>query len=421
MVWGIAFLLIGAEVAVADELTINTVSVSIDSPIIAPPQRVAKRMGLSVATIGEQMLLGRAVGEVSANKLVYEKLIQEVFDRVLVGYSVQQVNINAGPDTKIEVVIVPWGDVVRDVTLEIDYGTISPNMIPFVKQDMGDLQARIKEVLVGMPVDSVEWAGGVAKNLIREQLASQLPEFHANIEIVAGSVAVVKLSLLPAGAVVQDVKVTLKSESIPNVLLLEARPMVEEKLADLQGLPVDFIERHRTYFTQRILAEMNSYALVRNFGLILQTAIQVGNETNVQINVESAKYKVTLDGYLDMGREGNSTNNAFIRLHVGDFIDPKDELFLETNFFPGTVTWQVAPGWGHVYGKSEVGIKYETYEKQPLFFFNEDIGHNWACRLERTPGTNYTEFGISYKVHDYLTLEYVISSQAHWLRVMANL
>ena len=121
------------------------------------------------------MLAGRTISDVETNQAKYENLIRDIFNRVLVGYTVEQVNLTPGTRTGVLVTVKPWGDVVRDVSLEIDMGGLSPAVKNLIKSDMGKVEAQVADVLIGLPVDSVEWAGGVSKSVIRELLANQLP------------------------------------------------------------------------------------------------------------------------------------------------------------------------------------------------------------------------------------------------------
>jgi len=398
---------------------VEEVSVDIRSSDAPPPTRVLRRMELSVATVGDHVLVGRRIADVADNKESYEKLIKEVFDRVLVGYSVQQVTITPGAATHIAVLLSPWGDVVKNVRLETDFGDISPGTAALIQQDMGNIADKINSVLLGMPVDAVDWAGGVSKAMIREILAAQLPEFRANLDILAGQTTVVKLSLMPAGPVIRDVKVSLRSRSIPNMLLLEAQAALEDSAAILRGLPVAFVERHSDYFNSVLTASIADRPIVKRYGLKLSAQLNTGPETEVVVNVETTKYNVTLEGYLDVGK---TTDNTSARLHIGEYVSKRDELFLETTFIPGSVSWIFAPGWGHRLSDSTTaGLKYQIEEKHDILWLNQDLGKHWMLRLERTPGTGYTELGIRLKLHDFLSAEYIFSNNQRWLRLVGNL
>jgi hypothetical protein len=403
----------------AQEASVESVTVTIRSSDAPPPQRILRRMESSVATVGDQVLVGRRVADISDNKESYEKLIKEVFDRVLVGYSVQQVVITPGASTQIAVLLSPWGDVVKNVRLETDLGSVSPGTVALIQQDMGNIADKINSVLLGMPVDAVDWAGGVSKSLIREILAAQLPEFRSNLDILPGQTTVVKLSLMPAGPIIRDVKVSLRSHSIPNVLLLEAQAALEDSAGMLRGLPVAFVERHSDYFNSFLTNSISDRPIVKRYGLKLSSQLNTGPETEVVVNVETTKYNVTLEGYLDVGK---TVDNTSARLHIGEYVSKRDELFLETTFIPGSVSWIFAPGWGHRLSDSTTaGIKYQIEEKHEILWLHQDLGKRWMLRLERTPGTGYNELGIRYKLHDFLSAEYIFTNNERWLRLVGNL
>jgi len=403
-------------VAAADTVDGIAVNVASDVP---PPARIVKRMTDSVTTVGEQILLGKTVSDVIDRQAAYEKIFQEVFDRVLVGYTVQKVAIQPGSQTTILVTLTPWGDVVRDVSVEMDYGNLSPASAELVRQDVGDITEKVRNLLVGLPIDAVDWAGSLSKTLLREYLEAQLPEFRSGIDIAAGSVTTVRVSLLPQGPVVQDVQVSLRSKTIPNVLLLTARPDIETTADELRGLPVSFVERHNVYFTNRIGNQAAQLPAARRYELAVTPMLEPGRETKVILNAETDRYKITLEGHLDMGRE---KNNTAVQLHVGKYIGSRDEAFTEVVFFPNQVSWQFLPGWGHRVGvNTNLGVKYNIVDRQSVLWLQQPLARDWSFRLERTPGTGNNEVGIRYKLHDFISAEYVFTNHDSWLRLVGDL
>ncbi len=405
--------------AAAANAAVETVTVSVRAGDAPPPSRVIKRMEQSIATVGDHVLTGRKVADVDSGKASYEKLIKEIFDRVLVGYSVQEVTITPGRTAHIAVRILPWGDVVRKVVVETDLGGISPQLAGLFRSDLGDVEDRIGQVLIGMPVDSVDWASSVSKTVIREHLAAQLPEFRANIEIIAGQTTTVKLSLAPAGPLVKDVRVTLRSRTIPNFLLLEARPVVEDAANPLRGLPVAFVERHGDYFRDMLTKVAAAQPVTDRYSLKLIATLRPGVATDMDISAETTKYNVKLEGYLDMGRKENDTS---ARLHVGQYLGRRDELFMEVTFIPASVTWEFVPGWGHRLGSAtEAGVKYNLSSKHGLFWLRQDLDERWSLRIERTPVTGIYEAGLRFKLHEFLSAEYIVTTNNRWLRLVGNL
>jgi hypothetical protein len=418
VILAIFFLAVGVASANAEVVEKVTVNIIPASETQEPPDRIAKRMAASVSTVGEHVLLGRKVSDIIESRASYEKLIKEIFERVLVGYSVQQVTIIPGSQVQITVEIASWGEVVHDVKLEVDVGSVSPDVLTLVKKDIGDLESQVNGLLIGLPIDAVDWAGSVSKVVIRDMLAVQLPEFYANLDIVPGSHTIVKLSLSPRGPLVQSVHVTLQSQTIPNLLLFQVRPTVEDATNSLIGLPVTFIDRHRDYFTAKLLATAAQQPVTRRYGLLLTPVINAGSDTEIILQAETTKYRVLLEGYLDIDRADDATS---FKLHAGKLLNKRDEAFLEVNFIPSKVTWEFLPGWGHRIGSTDVGMKYNTTSERGIFWLNQELGHHWTLRMERTPVSGYTEVGVRYKLHEFLSAEYVITNNENWLRLVANL
>ncbi|MPM77954.1 hypothetical protein SDC9_124964 [bioreactor metagenome] len=386
----------------------------------APPDRIAKRMAASVNTVGEHVLIGRKAAEVAASQGSYERIVKEVFDRILVGYTVETVTIKPGVETDVVLELAPWGEVVREVDLEVDYGSNSPELVTLIKSDMGDVEDRVNNVLIGLPVDAVDWAGGVSKTIIQEIMAEQLPEFRTNFEVESGVRTVVKLSLVPAGATIQDVHVSLVSHTIPNVMLSGIETVFDDSAKSLAGLPVAFVERHRDYFTEKFRVAASRHHMARNYGLTLVPSITPGTDTLVNVRAETTKYNIWLEGYLDVGR--NEHDNTSARLHAGKYISSRDEAYVEVNFFPSSVSWKFMPGWTHRIGSDTfVGVKYNSSDNEAVLTLNQTIAPNWSLRAERRTIAGINEVGLRYRMHDHLSAEYIFTDEESWLRLVGHL
>ena len=402
-----------AATETVDKIVVNVAAAEL------PTDRIVKRMTASIMAVGEQMLVGRTIVDVETNQAKYENLVRDIFNRVLVGYTVEQVSLSPGTSTGIVVNMRPWGDVVRDVSVEIDIGGLSPDVMALIKQDMGKVEDQVADVLIGLPVDSVEWAGGISKTVIRELLADQLPEFRSNLEITAGQHTIVKLSLIPTGPIINNVQLSLRSRTIPNILLAEARPPVREAAEMLRGLPVAFVERHKEYFSNKVQKTAANHPLVKTYGLILTPVVSPGVDTEITLQAETTKYRVILEGNLDMGRQHDNTSG---KLHVGKFAGSRDEFFMEIKFIPTNMEWEFEPGWGHKFAENTVaGVKYNISDRESILWLDHSLGPNWTLRLEDTPKADYYEFGVRYKLHEFLSAEYVITEKENWLRLIANL
>ena len=385
----------------------------------APSTKVLRRMTESVKTIGEHLLLGRSTIDVDFRREYYERLVRDVFDRVLIGYTVESVEIDPAQTTKIRLNVVPWGDTVRNVSIRIDYSGIAPEAISLVKQDMGKLELEIQAALIGLPIDAVDWATGVARELIREILRRQLPEFHFSLDVEAGRDTAVRLSLFPTGPIVREAKVSLRSQTLPNLLLVHARPAIEEQSRSMRGLPVAYLERHLAYFTERIRTTALADPVIRQFTLNVLPKVTPGQDTEVWINVETERFRITAEVFLDTGKD---RENISAKAHLGQKIGKRDELFIELKVLPGMMTWEFMPGWGHQFGSDTwAGLRYRTNDREWVGWLEQGLGGRWSLRAERWSGLDRNEIGLRYKLHDFLSAEFVLTNDRSWLRMVGHL
>lgn len=384
-----------------------------------PSAKVLHRMSESVKTIGEHLLLGRSTIEVATRRNYYEQLVRDVFDRVLIGYTVESVEIEPAQTTKIRLSVIPWGDTVRNVSIRIDYSGIAPETISLVKQDMGKLELEIQAALIGLPIDAVDWATGVARELIREILLRQLPEFHFSLDVEAGRDTAVRLSLFPTGPIVREAKVSLRSQTLPNLLLVHARPAIEEQSRSMRGLPVAYLERHLAYFTERIRTTALADPVIRQFTLNVLPKVTPGQDTEVWINVETERFRITAEVFLDTGKD---RENISAKAHLGQKIGKRDELFIELKVLPGMMTWEFMPGWGHQFGSDTwAGLRYRTNDREWVGWLEQGLGGRWSLRAERWSGLDRNEIGLRYKLHDFLSAEFVLTNDRSWLRMVGHL
>ena len=85
--------------------------------------------------------------------------------------------------------------------------------------------------------------------------------------------------------------------------------------------------------------------------------------------------------------------------------------------------WDIFGGWYHHFGSvMDVGYKYNFLNNENHVFGVIPFGEQFALRYDRNFKTRDNEFGLSYKIHNYMTLEYVYNDKdGKWLRIIANL
>ena len=118
---------LGTIPASAAEPIISKVAVNISDDKGQPlPRKLALRIQASVNAVAEQVLLGRPLAVIEPKQAVYERMVREVFDRILIGYSVETAAISVGEETQISLRLSPWGDVVEQTTLVVEEKSFPP-------------------------------------------------------------------------------------------------------------------------------------------------------------------------------------------------------------------------------------------------------------------------------------------------------
>lgn len=404
--------------AAAQPVAAVTVDLADDQGQPLPP-RLAARIQASAHAIAEQVLIGRPVAALEEQRTAYERMVREVFDRILIGYSVAEVCLRPGETTVISLRLAPWGEVVEQTELLWDETALPAAGRPEVNRRLGQLKARVDEVLLGMPVDAADWGGSLARTVVRDWFFDQLPEFRPDVEVSVGRRTQVKLVLTPQAPLVQSLQVTLRSRSLPNMLLFQVQQDLEKEAQSWRYLPVAFAARHQEELAAQLLAKAHRHPWVRRLGLQLRLAeVRPGPLTEVVLEAESDCYRIFAEGYLDMGKEKEATT---VRLHAGWKTAPGSEVFVEVDFLPNDVKnyWYSGLGF-RVTPRTEAGLKYNAREEETILWLQQQLGGPWGLRLERHGGGHRNEAGVRYKVHDFLSAEYVFTNDDQWLRLIGT-
>ena len=411
---------LGTLPASAAEPIISKVAVNISDDKGQPlPRKLALRIQASVHAVAEQVLLGRPVTVIEPKQAVYERMVREVFDRILIGYSVETAAISVGEETQISLRLSPWGDVVEQTTLVVEEKSFPPQGRAELDAKLETLKNILDEVLLGMPVDSADWGTGLARTVVREWFTDQLPEFRPEVEVAVGKKTQIKLTMTPQAPLVQALKVTLRSRSLPNVLLYNVQKDLEQEGQGWLQLPVSFVARYEKTLADQLLAKAATHSWVKQMGLQMRLVeVRAGPVTEVVLDAESRYYRMFAEGYLDMGKKNEATR---VRLHAGWKAMPQGELFVEGDFFPNDVKnrWYSGLGW-QVSSQTEAGVKYQFRDGEKIIWMRQQLGGPWSLRLERYEDKHASELGVRYRLHEFLSAEYVLTNEERWLRLIAT-
>ncbi len=387
------------------------------------PPRVRQRMETTVATIAGQLLTGRRLDEVQATQARDAQVIHEVFDKVLVGYSVEQVTLQPGAVTQVSIRLVPWAEVIRAVEIEVSVEGMPPMVETLVRRDLAEVDTVFVESLCGLPVAASDWTNGGLKRSLNEYLEQHLPEFRGDFEVTPGPTARVALTVYPRLPVVRTVDLSMRSSSVPNFTLLNHRQRMEEDVHTLVGVPVEFVRRHQEDFIHSFAHTLDDVGDFHSLGMRTQVEFtHVGEQTAVLTRSDTDRFQIWLQGWADISRHGNKEDHDTIfRLHAGRWMTRWDELFLQADFAPQAMDceWEVGytrrllPG-------TQLQVRYDVEARRFILGGEQRFLDRWHLRYEYRWSDQKGEAALGYRLHDFLSLEYVVDKDDKWFRVIGT-
>ncbi len=386
------------------------------------PPLVQQRMQESVRVISEQVLLGHPVQAAYPQEAA---LIREVFDKVLVGYTVQQVAVQAtdAGEASVQVTLLPWSDVIQSVQVVTQVEGMPPEVERLVRQDLAAVDAVFREALQGLPVAATDWTNGILKRQLNAYLAAHLPEFRADFDLVpqADGQMQIALTVFPRLPVVRTTDLSMRSDTIPNFSLLSHRELMQQQADLLVGVPVAFVARHQAAFEQLLAQTLDTLPDARQLHLQTQVTLTPGERLYVMSRSDTRAFRLRLTGWLDMGRSANSDHDLMFRLHAGSMLSQQDELLALLDVYPQDVDWDWQLGWRHwLSHKGTADVRYDMRGKRFLFAARQEFLPRWWLRYEYRCLTSSGEAAVGYKLHDFLSLEWLRDRHDNWLRLIGN-
>lgn len=403
---------------------IETVWAEVSSPGALPPP-VGKRMETTIEAIAGQLLVGKPAGLDRARTDEAAALIREVFDKVLVGYSVQSVRVEPGTEAHVSVALVPWADTIGSVALKTSVDGMPPEVEQMVRRDLVGIEQVFDRALIGLPVAAADWTNGVLKREVNDYLAVHLPEFRADFDVTADTAAQVTLTVYPRTPVVRTVDLSMRSDTLPNVSLLTHRELMHDRVNLLVGVPVAFTARHRAEFEALFASALDAQPDFHHLRAHTTVTYTPGERAAVMSRTDSVRYHLRLSGWLDIGRSESASHSAkddlLLRLHAGRMLTPHDELYGLLDVTPQDVAWRWQLGWRHTFGQgAQAGLRYDFKDGRLVYDLAWQWARDWLVRYEYHAWDRRGEGALRYRLHDFLNLEYALDDEGGWLRLIGN-
>lgn len=377
------------------------------------------KMSSSMQVVAEQLFLDKDEASLTAAKQDYARLLTEVGDRVFTGYELTDVALAIGKSTQITLYARPWNKVINQPEIDIEFSGVEPQTAQLLQKRIPQLKEQLTQAISGASVDASDWAGGVLRKMVREEVQRQLPEFKAAVDVVQeNGKTVVQVVIYPVGQLVRNLKYELRSEAIPNILLMQLKYKYANECDKLRGLPVAYVARHRRELEEQLMQKLLAEPEVKNFQLQPEVKLTPGVDLDVNIMINSDDYKLWFEGYGDIGREKDNLSG---KAHIGKFISPRDEVFGEAEVILDDVHWLFGTGYSHHWGKSDWSYIRRIPVGDNDYRLEYNLSPKWRLRAEHFSGKDRNEFGVRYRIHEFLSAEYVYGGDEFYLRIIGNL
>ena len=414
-------LLLFSRSVFAQPFTVETVQAEILAAAV-PPELVKTRMEKTVSVIGEQLLAGKSISDVQAGKAGYEKTIREVFDKVLVGYSVQKVEIIPEEKTAIKIVLIPWAQVINEVSVEMAVEGMAPEVEKLVRQDLTGIEQVFLSGLNSLPIAATDWTNGVLKRSLNEFMDRHLPEFRADFDVIPDSKTTVKVIVYPRLPVVRTIDLSMRSDTIPNFTLLNERPLMEDRIHMLIGVPVNFVARHEAVFSGMFAEDLDTTDVFKSLGIKTVVTLHTAEKMQIMSRSDAKRFKIRLQGWADIGRRKMDTDRkTMFRMHAGYNFSDEDEIFTWVDLYPQDVHFDWAVGYRRqLLPETDAHIRYDLRNRRLAVGARQKLASKWFLRYEYRWADQRGEAGLLYQMHDFLGFELIRDTSDTWLRVIGN-
>ena len=391
------------------------------------PSLVKDRMEESIKAISQQLILGHTLPLNDQWKQSQEKIIHTVFDKILVGYTVNRVSIQMKDSTAIiKVNLLAWSDTIKQIQVKANVEGMPDELEELVINDLAAIDEVFNDCLKGLPIAATDWTNGILKRRLNNFMEKNLPEFRPDFDIKIKtenniSTAVIDLTVYPKLPVVRIISLSMLSNTIPNVALVTHRTLMEDKINVLIGVPVAFIDRHKNEIENMIAKPLDEQKDFRALKIKSEVSISTAEQMYIVIRSDSTLYKMRASGWVDLGRDSKAKDDILFRLHIGRKISNIDEGFFQMDVAPQTMTWNLSTGYSrNIFKNFNSSLRYDFTDKYFIADFEYEFYKDWIARYEHKLNNDRKEAAIRYKIHDFLSVEYVINHHENWLRFIGN-
>lgn len=373
-----------------------------------------ERMEFSIGRVGEKILLSRSVSILKANRDALERVIFNVFSKVLIGFKLDRVDLFPGKHSKIIVQLTPNPPFVEKLRVNLEMKGVSPGISEIVQDTAQLLEKELSRILIGVPVDSISWSEGIINQAVHYLVEREFPGFECSFSLKAGADTEFEITLKPVTQVIKDVKVSYSSSNFPVWLVRQKVKDYEELFEIIKGMPVDFLEHYQSRLEKYLTNYLNDLPELEKIGLKVKLGIRAGTTTRIRVFTESETLQTKLEARYFIDDEDNFGN---FQCYLG-YKNEISEVY--TRYY-----WGDYPGGSLMVGyrwpvstNLTAALEYEVidYYKTIWVHYQFDRGDYFDLRIGLEGSPNEAVIGIL--LNDQLNLELVRYDERYGIQFM---
>ncbi|MGQ9778362.1 MAG: hypothetical protein ACUVRM_00590 [Bacillota bacterium] len=279
----------------ASETVVEEIKAQIESDArLSAPLRA--RLEASVARVAERLLLGQSLGRLEKERGEYERIIAEVFARVLGGYRVERVEILAAREARVTLRLSPEGQRVEEVRFFPRFLGLAEPAAMFLREDLAAFEASFAALFADLPLAAFDWAGPLIVAELKEIFAVSFPGFHLEITPTPGTILQVELAITPVLPTVEKVTVEVKAQNFPQTFAVRWMDKVRACCALVESLPLAYVRRRQSALERRCAELLAAEKITHRFDLLWRVRLYPGPITQARVEVGAGHYSLALLG-----------------------------------------------------------------------------------------------------------------------------
>jgi hypothetical protein len=404
----------------SEELIIKNIEIEISVAKTSLPKPVLKRIKESAKSVSERAMLNRQVSEIKQVKTSLEKILQKIFNQVLIGFYVNEVKINVDVTTVVYISIISSEKVVKSVKLSLDLSSVHPRWQYLFEKNLPEIANYVSPLLLGIPVESSSWAQDIINPLIDSifKVNTFFPGFSISVDLNFGEETILILKLKPEKPQIRDIKIKIFSKTIPSIGFGHFKEQIYPNSKLIIGLPVEFVKANTIFLKKELEKELNK-KIYQKFYIKAKVDFEINETTYIFLQIDSLKYDAGIEGRFNIGISEEEKPTAEARGWIGKKFTKRDKVLLRLSLEPSQPSLT-----------SEIGISHELIPDFPislLFDIKEGEPILWS-RFKKEKWqieTNYSldrgekkEFAAGYKMRNFLRGEISFEREKSWVRLV---